>query len=67
MLRHLTLCFIAINISLQACDSGCLRCNVANECQICDVSRFLKLDAATKTCVKATADNCLFIDLSGLC
>ncbi len=67
MLKQLLVCYIAIQITIQACTTGCLKCSATNECQLCDNSKFYSLNTATKACTKISIDNCVTMNATGEC
>jgi hypothetical protein len=59
-------CFLAIQLTIQTCDKGCLRCanlsatSTEKVCTLCDLSsRYYLKD---KTCTISDAENCMSIN-----
>ena len=59
-------CFLAIQLTIQTCDKGCLRCanlsatSTEKVCVLCDLTaRYYLKD---KSCALSSADNCMAIN-----
>lgn len=52
MFKHLLICLLAIQITQQACSTGCLHCSTDDVCQLCDPTKNLLL--TNGACVAVT-------------
>lgn len=65
MIKILAISAIAIALTLQVCDKGCLKCSPKNECLFCDTTSNYFLSSGN--CALSSLTNCLLLNLSGEC
>ena len=65
MIKRLLICLIAIQLTIQTCDKGCLKCDSDNQCLMCDVLSNYKL--VSSKCESVTNANCTLADQDGKC
>ena len=64
-MKSLLCIILLIEITIQICSKGCLKCTTSNNCLLCDSTLFYKLE--NSTCIKKDHPNCEKMDIKGNC